>query len=1198
MAGGLTKGPSHAKGGIKMKVKSTGQQIEVEGGEGIINKHVMSSNKKISYKGKKATPCEIASDLNQITGNGVKFDCAETEVTDMPPPAPSTGFGKGGKIDELLELESQIISSCGRYECDGSTRVISDILNEKGIDHNVKVGTIAYGDKFFSPHFWIEIPKVKEVIIIDYKSRMWMGDEAKQGIFVLPIENENYVDAELVPQSDTWRRSGKMLRMFKKGGKTSDKVSDKIRLLKDEGYPQDQAVAIALSMRDSGKLAQGGKLKKGYYVGYTNQITGEKGQYTNVTHSTLYDALDNVNKWNYIGRRPNDGLEYYVVDENGNIINQEFNDGGEIEKTIKEQTTPHHLEIDAVEELAEESLFAKGGKLKQFSGKILQNFFNSYQEFTKLREFLGKYVNPYKNIDKSKEQKLYDLLASDLSDKELEDLFKYGPYTYDNLNAFYLNEIAGGTAENPKVTINPQLQFIDNKNTIGSLQLREVDMGTPDGSFQFPLIANPRLEELQKNIEYNLDTLETTSTKKLTSIGARKVKLTSIIDGEEKDFYINSKYKISSDDSYLYTLVPFRFNKQIDRFLKSIYSPLYTCKKYGNRGHVIVDSISGRIGGMPYIPLGEERPWSDSTSRNRVINKVAHNVFNFMMIKLLSSTEFKNKLATYIPNDKQDDFLKTYTINDSRELESLRDFNFNGPKIPDDFSFARTNDWSPYSIFSLPLLRIGDDVYAFSNGRNPGGQGFDMGNLQRIPNILQTFESAKANILSENINLELKDTYDGQYLADEQVVMGMGPGDITLNRYFGQATPLLTTDLITKYDVSPFDWGILNTYVISTLESDKFIDDLVYNYNYLTQICINKENYGVINPSVEIVIEREKGTKKEESKREFLGDNRFLEIYRMQILMSLLEKEYAQKKELNEQIRDIEKEIGLDFNLEGKKHFNLKKAFDFYFKNATKPYIGQRGKQTEATAPNGKRSLLTTKQYDIVRTPNFLRWFGNWEKAYEDKNYEGVSKCITPNGEPRVVYHGAVNPYEFTKFTMGEDSSWTADAPPVIYFAETFEYSEWFGKSSTTGKPGQDFVFEFFLNCRNPIDLTELGYSNMSIFDLAYLLEEKHGIIIDTDEIVKNIPNIGMVKYPFWVLMRRYKMFGLGKMFEKFEQLGYDSIKFIEDNPSNKIDGKNDVTVAWVVFKPNQAKLADGRNTKFSSFIDDFRFKKGGNVNR
>ena len=94
--GGLTKGKSHAKGGIKMTVKDTGQQIEVEGGEGIINKYVMTSDKKISYKGKKVTPCEIASDLNQETGNGVSFDCGETKNTDMTPTDASTGFGKGG----------------------------------------------------------------------------------------------------------------------------------------------------------------------------------------------------------------------------------------------------------------------------------------------------------------------------------------------------------------------------------------------------------------------------------------------------------------------------------------------------------------------------------------------------------------------------------------------------------------------------------------------------------------------------------------------------------------------------------------------------------------------------------------------------------------------------------------------------------------------------------------------------------------------------------------------------------------------------------------------------------------------------------------------------------------------------------------------------------------------------------------------
>ena len=50
---------------------------------------------------------------------------------------------------------------------------------------------------------------------------------------------------------------------FAKGGRTmDDKVSDKIRLLREEGKPQDQAVAIALSMRDDGKLEKGGVLDK------------------------------------------------------------------------------------------------------------------------------------------------------------------------------------------------------------------------------------------------------------------------------------------------------------------------------------------------------------------------------------------------------------------------------------------------------------------------------------------------------------------------------------------------------------------------------------------------------------------------------------------------------------------------------------------------------------------------------------------------------------------------------------------------------------------------------------------------------------------------------------------------------------------------------------------------------------------------
>ena len=69
--GGFTIGPSHAEGGIPMTVKSTGQKIEVEGGEGIINKRSMADNRRFRVEG---TPKQIASAINEIDGNGVQFD--------------------------------------------------------------------------------------------------------------------------------------------------------------------------------------------------------------------------------------------------------------------------------------------------------------------------------------------------------------------------------------------------------------------------------------------------------------------------------------------------------------------------------------------------------------------------------------------------------------------------------------------------------------------------------------------------------------------------------------------------------------------------------------------------------------------------------------------------------------------------------------------------------------------------------------------------------------------------------------------------------------------------------------------------------------------------------------------------------------------------------------------------------------------
>ena len=71
-AGGLLVGKRHSEGGIKADVKSTGQRIEMEGGEAVITRGAVNSKKKYVYEGKDMTTREILSDLN-VKGGGVAF---------------------------------------------------------------------------------------------------------------------------------------------------------------------------------------------------------------------------------------------------------------------------------------------------------------------------------------------------------------------------------------------------------------------------------------------------------------------------------------------------------------------------------------------------------------------------------------------------------------------------------------------------------------------------------------------------------------------------------------------------------------------------------------------------------------------------------------------------------------------------------------------------------------------------------------------------------------------------------------------------------------------------------------------------------------------------------------------------------------------------------------------------------------------
>jgi len=101
--GGITYGKSHAEGGIPVKNQSTGDMLEVEGGEGIVNKRSMASDKMVKLNGKEMTICEAVSQLNQLEG-GVQFSCDDVSDRQF-----IEAMAKGGELERGVRTEQEHI---------------------------------------------------------------------------------------------------------------------------------------------------------------------------------------------------------------------------------------------------------------------------------------------------------------------------------------------------------------------------------------------------------------------------------------------------------------------------------------------------------------------------------------------------------------------------------------------------------------------------------------------------------------------------------------------------------------------------------------------------------------------------------------------------------------------------------------------------------------------------------------------------------------------------------------------------------------------------------------------------------------------------------------------------------------------------------------------------------------------------------
>jgi hypothetical protein len=253
--------------------------------------------------------------------------------------------------------------------------------------------------------------------------------------------------------------------------------------------------------------------------------------------------------------------------------------------------------------------------------------------------------------------------------------------------------------------------------------------------------------------------------------------------------------------------------------------------------------------------------------------------------------------------------------------------------------------------------------------------------------------------------------------------------------------------------------------------------------------------------------------------------------------------------------------------------------------------------------PNGQKSELDLVQYEIVRTEEFKKWFGDWEEAAKTGNYNGVSKAINPlTKEPQVSFHGKANmALEFTK--MGFVSF------PIKYFGTNLSYAEWFRDNQSTNDNLTKVVYEFFLDIKNPIDLSPIGLTLITAEEFKEVIRAMYNYEIQSPIITEGTGRA----LKLWQIVRN----SVDMLQELKANTYFDGIIMYEDNPQDSATGydsgllgfspnsydivqnvqgdiNGNFTLDYVTFSNFQIKAADGRNRTFFNNVEDFRFGKGG----
>jgi hypothetical protein len=292
-----------------------------------------------------------------------------------------------------------------------------------------------------------------------------------------------------------------------------------------------------------------------------------------------------------------------------------------------------------------------------------------------------------------------------------------------------------------------------------------------------------------------------------------------------------------------------------------------------------------------------------------------------------------------------------------------------------------------------------------------------------------------------------------------------------------------------------------------------------------------------------------------------------------------------ERLDIMKKLADIEKQIK---NIE-----DMKKGGTFYMlaKILEKLERGENWRQSE-TAEDVITNTIPQSEIDIIiRSKKFKNWFGDWEKALINDEYDNVSKALT-NGIPSVYHHGARR----IKYTYREVSN------GVLYLAENISYATWFSQNATAQTEEGNYLTECFVNIKNPIDLTAFYVSRVDLGDIVRYVDAIYPLAKIYDFIPAQVASLIKANQPTNVVMWAWQLI---RSYAKFvnhikENTPYDGFLYYENNPSDQVinpatgQSEENVTKAVAIFKSYQVKVVDA--VLFDGGLDDWRFENGGKI--